>query len=152
AARGLVRAFRQSAISGGITILGTGIEGGREASYSRPVDAGMLQEAWRLILDLTRLASEKDGRRGIGVQLNNLENLTSKEDLKAAALVLRDVRDVVLVPGLHWIIVGTTEATQAALGEFEQVRSVFLPSTPALKPLSSPDFVALLHKRYQHLR
>src|SRR5690606_15520835 len=80
------------------------------------------------------------------------ENLTSKADLETAALVVRDLRDIFLVPGLHWIIVGTTEATQAALGEYEQVRSIFLPSSPALKSLPSPHCVALLRKRYHHLR
>lgn len=152
AARGLVRAFRQSDVSGGISVMGSGLQGARQTSYVRPVDAGVMQEAWRLLLEITRTACSKDGAPGIVIHLNNLENLTSSDSIEAAALAFRDLRDLFLAPHLHWLIVGTSEEAMGILGAFPQVRSVFLPSHPPLAPLSSLEFLDLLHARYRHLR
>jgi hypothetical protein len=152
AARGLVRSFRQTTISGGISVVGSGIEASRQTTYVRPVDAGIMQEAWRLLLEITALASVEHDAAGIIVHLNNLENLASAQDLEDASRGFRDLRDLFLAPGLHWLVVGTSEEALGILGAYPQVRSVFLPSHPPLAPLSGDDFIALLHSRYRHLR
>lgn len=152
AARGLVRAFRQTDVSGGLSVMGSGAQGARHTSYVRPVDAGMMQEAWRLLLDIAALACGEHEARGLVVHLNNLENLTSADSIEAASLAFRDLRDLFLSSDLHWLVVGTSEEALGILGAFPQVRSIFLPSHPALAPLSSEEFVALLQERYRHLR
>lgn len=75
----------------------------------------------------------------------------SKEEPMEAARTFRDIRDLFLVPGLHWLVVGTSDETLGILGSYPQVRSVFLPSHPPLAPLSADDFLGLLHARYAFL-
>lgn len=152
AARGLVRSFRQTTIGGGVSVVGSGVQGSKQTTYIRPVDAGVMQEAWRLLLDIARVACGEREATGIVVHLNNLENLVSAENVEEAARAFRDLRDLFLAPNLHWLIVGTSAEALGILGSYPQVRSVFLPSHPALAPLSSDDFLALLHARYEHLR
>lgn len=152
AARGLVRSFRQTTISGGISVVGSGIEASRQTSYVRPVDSGVMQEAWRILLEITGLACVDLKAPGVIVHLNNLENLASVQDAEDAARAFRDLRDLFLAPDLHWLVVGTSEEALDILGTYPQVRSVFLPSHPPLTPLSDDEFVALLHARYRHLR
>lgn len=150
-ARGLVRAFRLSEVSGGVSVMGSGVQAQRQTQYVRPVLAGVLSEAWRLLLDIIELARRERGTRGVIVQLNNLENLMSVEDVEHAALAFRDVRDLFLAPGIHWLVVGTSEAAYGVLGRFPQVRSIFLPSLPALGSLAEDEFLDLLRARYQYL-
>jgi hypothetical protein len=150
AARGLVRAFRQTTLSGGISVVGSGFEASRQTSYVRPVDAGLMQEAWRLLLALRTLVTER-GAAGVVVHLNNLENLASADSIQQAALAFRDLRDLFLAPDLHWLVVGTSDEALGIVGAFQQVRSIFLPSLPALAPLAPAQFVALLAARYDHL-
>jgi hypothetical protein len=86
-ARGLVRTFRQRNVSGGVTVLGSGLQAGVEAGYVRPVGEGVSSEAWRLLVDLATLACRKQGAAGVLVHLNNFENLTTTDDLQSAGLV-----------------------------------------------------------------
>jgi len=151
AARGLVRSFRQTSGGGGVSVLGIGAQASTETQYVRPVEAGVLQEAWRLLLEIVDLACGKHDVNGVVVHLNNLENLTSSDSLEEAARTFRDIRDLFLVPHLHWLVVGTSNETLGILGSYPQVRSIFLPSHPPLAPLSTNDFLGLLHARYEFL-
>lgn len=91
------------------------------------------------------------GNKGIVIHINNIENLSKDEEIEEAARTFRDLRDLFLAPYLHWLVVGTSDASFKLLGAYPQVRSVFLPSHPALKPLTIDEFMKLIHARYQHL-
>jgi energy-coupling factor transporter ATP-binding protein EcfA2 len=151
AARALVRAFRQTDVSAGLSIMGSGVEGARQTTYVRPVDAGIMQEALRILLEMSDLACREHEAAGIVIHINNLENLTTADSVSAAALAFRDLRDLFLERHFHWIVVGTTDEALGILGAYPQVRSVFLPSLPALAPLTAEEFLHLLHARYEHL-
>lgn len=151
-ARGLVRAFRLSDVGIGLSVMGTGAEVQRQVQYVQPVSAGVMSEAWRLLIAIVDLACRTHGAKGVLVHLNNIENLVSAEDFDRAALVLRDIRDLFLSPGIHWLVAGTSAAAYDILGRYPQVRSIFLPSLPPLEPLTEDEFSALLHARCQHLR
>lgn len=94
--------------------------------------------------------ARRHGLRGIVVHLNNLENLTSDADRAQAGSALRDLRDLFLVDGLHFILVGTPDAVRALISPHPQLRTVFGIGRP-LAPLSRDDFLALLARRYTHL-
>ena len=151
AARGLVRSFRQTSGRGGVSVLGSGAQASTQTQYIRPVEAGVLQEAWRLLLNIVDLACGKHEADGVVIHLNNLENLTSSDSMEEAARTFRDIRDLFLVPNVHWLVVGTSDETLGILGSYPQVRSIFLPSHPPLAPLSTDDFLGLLHARYAFL-
>jgi len=100
-----------------------------------------------VLADLMTLVRNSDAR-GVLVHLNNLENLTEAE-AHDAGRILRDLRDPVLQhTGLHFLLVGTTEAVDAVLKE-PQLRSVI--SIVPLGPLPLDDVFALLDARYRHL-
>ena len=91
------------------------------------------------------------GARGIVLHLNNLENLSEADAVRAADL-LRGVRDQALLhDGLHLIVVGTTDAVRTVVQSHTQIRSVF--SNPLmLQPLELDEVQMLLAHRYEVLQ
>jgi uncharacterized membrane protein len=104
----------------------------------------------RLLRDLSS-AARRNALKGILVHLNNLENLVSDADRTRAGLVMRDLRDVFLLDGYHFLLVGTSDAVHAMISPHAQLRSVFAIGG-ALEPLPEDAFQKLLLKRYNHLR
>lgn len=151
ATRNLVRSYRQREFSGGVSVMGSGVQLGSQASSHMPADAGVFNESWRLLVELTSRVTRDEVAPGIVIHINNLENLIGAEEQERGALVVRDLRDLFLGYGLHWLVVGTTVAVQATIGAHEQTRSIFLPSHPPLEPLSENQFVAMLERRYAFL-
>jgi hypothetical protein len=91
------------------------------------------------------------GARGIVLHLNNLENLSEVDAVRAADL-LRGIRDQALLhDGLHLIVVGTTDAVRTVVQSHTQIRSVF--SNPLmLQPLELDEVQTLLAHRYEVLQ
>jgi len=104
----------------------------------------------RLLRALPRVVQEA-GYRAIVVHMNNLENLLTDRDRKEASNALRDLRDLFLLEGYHYLLVGTPEAVRELISPHAQLRSVFGVSN-ALGPLSSDGFQQLLARRYGYLR
>jgi len=146
-AQALVRVHRHASANLSVSVAGFGIGGGGAQNVQLPADPlasglGIL----RALLTLVRTA----GARGIVLHLNNLENLSDAEAAHAAD-VLRSLRDLAFQQdGIHTLIVGTTDAVQAAVNQHAQMRSVF--STVAVAPLPLADVHALLRARYAALR
>lgn len=148
-AQQLVRVARLA--TGGLNVSAAGIGVGvtRGVAMATPVGA-LLLDGPRLIRELLELVAAA-GARGIVLHLNNLEIL-SERDAAAAADILRSLRDPVLLqPGLHLILAGTTDAVTTVVTRHAQVRSVFA-SPLLLDPLPPADVAALLAARYAHLR
>jgi hypothetical protein len=104
-----------------------------------------------VLADLSALVREQMGAAGILVHLDNLENL-SDEDAEAASRIVRDLRDpVLMLPGFHFVLVGTNEAVRTVVGSTLQVRDVFSMPRPLL-PLTFQEVRELLRRRYAHLR
>ncbi|MBV9109810.1 MAG: winged helix-turn-helix transcriptional regulator [Gemmatimonadetes bacterium] len=103
-----------------------------------------------LLRDLSDVAREH-GFSGIIVHMNNLENLVTDAERTRAGSVMRDLRDVFLLDGYHFVLVGTPEAVRAIISPHAQLRGVFGVSRP-LEPLSEDAFERLLARRYAHLR
>jgi hypothetical protein len=142
-----VRAFRLAGGGATVSILGVGAGGSRSTSAITPA-GGVLLDGPRLVRQLLDLAQEN--AKGVVLHLNNLENL-SERDVENAADILRSLRDPVLLqPGLHSILVGTTEAVTAVTTSHPQLRSVF--AMTIIEPLPLGDVQELLAARYKHLR
>jgi DNA-binding transcriptional ArsR family regulator len=103
-----------------------------------------------LLRDLSSIV-RRHGFAGIIVHLNNLENLAGDAERTRAGLVIRDLRDIFLFEGYHFLLVGPPEPVRAIISPHAQLRSVFGIGRP-LEPLSSDDFQRLLARRYTHLR
>src|SRR5260221_659721 len=99
--------------------------------------------------DLTRMVQTSDAR-GTLLHLNNLENL-SESDAMRAAEYLRALRDIILLHnGVHYVLVGTADAVNMAVNTHAQVRSIV--GTLVLAPFTIDEVHALLRARYDHLR
>jgi AAA ATPase-like protein len=148
-AQQLVRVARLA--TGGLNLSAAGIGLGVSRGVAMATPAGaLLLDGPRLVRELLELVLAA-GARGIVLHLNNLEIL-SERDAAAAADILRSLRDPVLLqPGLHLILAGTTDAVTAVVTRHPQVRSVFA-SPLLLEPLPPTDVDALLAARYAHLR
>lgn len=148
AAQQLVRADRLYGGGGSISVLGVGGGANRSITVLAPKD--LLIDGPRVMRDLLGLVRESDGR-GVVLHLNNLENLSESEAADAAE-ILRSLRDSMLLhDGLHYVVVGTTDAVVSVVNSYPQVRSVF--STPLLlEPMPVHDVHQLLEARYAYER
>jgi Cdc6-like AAA superfamily ATPase len=147
-ARVLVRTTRLT--SGGVTLTLPGIGGlgaNRSTSVLTPKD--IMLDGPRVMRDLMLMVQSSDAR-GVLIHLNNLENLSEPDGMRAAE-VLRALRDIMLLHnGLHYLIVGTTDAVNVAINTHAQIRSIV--STLLLSPLTNAEVQDLLQARYDHLR
>ena len=142
----LVRAARELMSGGGVSVAGVGVSASRSASTTTPRD--LLLDGPRVLRDLMTLVRES-GAAGLVAHVNNLENL-SDVDVERAAVILRDLRDPLFMhPGLHVVLVGTTDAVQTMVLTHAQVRSTFAVHT--LEPLTARDVHTLLDRRYRRL-
>jgi len=149
-ARQLVRAFRTRDVSASISILGFGGGGGGATQY---VDSGYLSPrrvVETLLPDMVRIARNELGSSGLIVHIDNLENLADSSQAQAGEAI-RDIRDLFLIEGVHYLIVGTQEAIRSTVAAHSQLRSVF-PMHGPLGPLSRDEFLQLLNRRYDFLR
>ena len=99
-----------------------------------------------------RGASAGDGELGRPVLLhvNNLENLSGTRT-RETALLLRDLRDYLLLPGAHWVFVGATGIEDDVFRVYDQVGGIF-PAADVLRPLTPAEIEQLLERRYDYLR
>lgn len=143
-----VRATRFT--SGGVSLPIPGLGGiGASRGTSALLPKDIMIDGPRIMRDLARMIQHSDAR-GALLHLNNLENL-SEADATRAAETLRALRDVMLLHnGLHYLIVGTTDAVNAAVNTHAQVRSIV--STLVLASLTIAEVHSLLRARYDHLR
>ena len=149
-ARQLVRAHRIRNGSASISVLGVGAGGG---VTTQVVESGLLSAGLvvpPLLGQLMGVAEDKLEAKGILVHVNNFENLVEADRARAAGMV-RDVRDLLLLRGYHYLFVGTGEALHAVIDPHAQVRSVF-GLFEELSPLEADDFEALLERRCDFLR
>jgi hypothetical protein len=103
-----------------------------------------------LLVNLRKIAVAQFGVDGFIVHLNNLENLSDAQE-QTAPLVVRDLRDLFLAEGFHWLLVGTNEALQVIVDAQPQVRGIF-PPPRSLAALTTDDVMTILQRRYDALR
>jgi Cdc6-like AAA superfamily ATPase len=149
-ARQIVRVFKFKAVSAQLSVLGSGVGGGVQTQFVNPPTVSASLAVPSLLRDLMNLARQELGVRGIVLHINNVENMTARQQAHAG-LILRDVRDLTLLEGYHTILVGTTEAIREIVQPHAQLRSVFGPARH-LEPLTDVEFRELLQRRYERLR
>lgn len=152
AAQQLVRAGQvTTGGGGGISAFGMGTSVSKSGALTTPKD--VMLDGPRVLRDLMSLVRGSDAHgvlvHGL-VHVNNLENL-SEADAVASAEILRALRDPMLMhPGLHVVVVGTTDAVQTVVNTHQQVRHTF--STQVVQPLGVADVHQLLAERYAYGR
>jgi AAA ATPase domain len=123
-------------VAGGVTRTFVPPQAPRDALYEH------LGEALRRVTD--ELA------RPVLLHVNNLENLTGAR-AQETALLLRDLRDYLLLPGAHWVFVGATGIEDDLFRVYDQVGGIF-PAADVLRPLTPAEIEQLLERRFEHLR
>lgn len=142
----IVRLLEGEELRGGsVSVLGVG--GGVSRGFVTPqAPADSLYE--HLGEALRHISGELGGP--VMLHVNNLENLT-REGASQTALLLRDLRDYLLLPGAHWVFVGATGIEDDIFRVHPQVGGIF-PAAETLKPLDAAEIQRLLELRYEHLR
>ncbi|MEW6744200.1 MAG: AAA family ATPase [Planctomycetota bacterium] len=146
-ARKLVEAVEQLDFEAGISVLGSGGHFGRMRTRHGPARP---PTQYHDLLEALVTEAKGIGVEGILVHIDNLENI-QEDDIQEARQLFRDIRDYLLIPGLHYILAGTSGLQREVLGHFPQVGSIF-PDPISLEPLDMETTLKLLKKRYQHLR
>ena len=82
------------------------------------------------------------------LHVNNLENVP---DTAETAVLIRDLRDYLLLDGAHWIFVGALGIEDEIFRVYTQVSGIF-PAAETLEPLAPMQVQRLLERRYAHLR
>ncbi|HXC25617.1 MAG TPA: hypothetical protein VNU46_06855 [Gemmatimonadaceae bacterium] len=150
-ARRLVLQYRETtSVGGGLSILGFGGSGSRSTATHLPSQAMPRMLVPSLLVNLRKVAVSQLGVDGFIIHLNNLENLSDAQE-QTAPLVVRDLRDLLLEEGLHWLLVGTDDALRIIVDAQPQVRGIF-PPPRSLAPLTTDDVMTILQRRYDALR
>lgn len=132
-------------IGGNVSVMGIG--GGVSRGYAPPqATPDSLYE--HLGAGLEETAHELAGP--VVLHVNNLETL-AQEATQAAATLLLDLRDYLLLPGAHWMFVGTTGIEDAIFRIHKQVSGIF-PQAVVLGSLPPASVEELLTLRYRHLK
>jgi hypothetical protein len=130
---------------------GGGLGRSKAVAYQQSSFVSPVMVVPRLLVQLLELARLKlKPCEGIIVHLNNMENLPDK-DGEATGRMLRDLRDLFLRDGYHYLLVGTPDIVRTAIAPHAQLRSVFTVCDP-LAALTLDEFIRLLRRRYQYLR
>ena len=130
--------------SGGVSVMGSGIQVSRQRTRA---DAGHAPLIEVIEEGLARFARTYEARHVLHV--DNLENLRLTQVNHARSLI-RNVRDVFLIPDAHWLLVGASGVEEEIFRHADQVSSIF-PPAETLGPLNADDVMELLERRYQHL-
>jgi hypothetical protein len=132
-------------MGGSVSLMGVG--GGFSRSFAAPqAPPDSLYE--HLGAALEELSRELDAP--VVLHVNNLEALTL-ERTEAAATLLLDLRDYLLLPGAHWVFVGASGIEDGIFRAHPQVSGIF-PQALALEPLPPAAVERLLGLRYRHLK
>lgn len=97
---------------------------------------------------LEAIVAEADS--DIVIAINNAENLARDSGARARE-VLRDVRDIFLVPRVHWLLVGTPDLLDRVIVPERQLAGI-MQHPLHLAPLGPTEVAALLRRRYERLR
>lgn len=131
-------------VGASVSLMGAG--GGFSRSFAAPqATPDSLYE--HLGAALTELNAELGGP--VLLHVNNLEAL-ALEDMQAAATLVLDVRDYLLLPGAHWMFVGASGIEDAIFRTHTQVSGIF-PQAVVLESLPPTVVERLLVLRYRHL-
>ena len=135
----------EDSLAGGISVVAFG------AQQQRIRIPAEVQEM-SLHEDLTQAVAYLTGRgaRRVLIHVDNLENL-SRDDAKAAAGLMQDVRDALLVEHSHWLFVGTTGIEDQVFRATPQVSGI-IPFAVTLGSLEPAEVAELLERRYRHLQ
>jgi hypothetical protein len=132
-------------LGGGFSALGFGATVSRtRIAPALPVDS--LYEHFGEAL--RRLKAESGA--GVLLHVNNLEN-QALDNAPALAVLIRDLRDFLLLDGAHWVFVGTSGIDENIFRVYDQVGGIF-PQSLRLPPLTADEMADLLTQRYGHLK
>ena len=97
---------------------------------------------------LMRLITECDA--DVLISVNNAENM-ARDVANQAVNVLRDARDLFIVPRVHWLFVGTPDFVDAVVAPIRQISGI-MQEPYVLRALKPEDVGDLLARRYEQLR
>lgn len=148
-AQHLTLSFQQVDYSGTVGFAGASIGASRATDHIQPVFPAVRSSVPGLLRQIADDIADHFGGRGTIIHVNNLENLTDR-DRENATVILRDIRDQLLIDGYHYILVGTPDAVHPVIGHYSQVRNIFHIHED-LGALSTHEFEDLLDRRYRYL-
>jgi hypothetical protein len=150
-AKQLVLAFRVRRGGANASVLGFGAGFEVDTVFQQSPFVAPFMVVPRLLRELISEARRHERKfNGLLIHLNNLENLAEGERHLAGASV-RDLRDIFLIDGYHFMLVATPEAVRDVIAAYAQVRSVFMVHEP-LAALSFGALTRLLSQRYDFLK
>ncbi|MCI0694096.1 MarR family winged helix-turn-helix transcriptional regulator [candidate division KSB1 bacterium] len=141
------RVFLQRSIEMQVSILGFGGGYGQTTQVTVPTPSeAQLHEYFYALVNEVR----KMGYSGVLLHLNNME-LLSLRDPKRTQKLFDEIRDTLQTPNVYYVFVAQRGFFQQVIAPLERVRSVFFGQPIILPPLTKPQVVDAVNKRYQIL-
>jgi hypothetical protein len=142
----------EDSMAGGISVGGLGAQRERVRIPAEVGELSLIDDVATAVAYLARGTgtAARRGARRVHLHVNNFENL-SREDARAAAGLMQDVRDAFLSEHSHWLFVGAGDVEHIVFRASPQVGGV-VPFAVTLEPLAPAEVAELLARRYEHLR
>jgi hypothetical protein len=135
--------------SGSVSVLGTGVGGGRANERTTNIpDVGMPQLT-AYLEEIASIAHAEDFF-GITLHFDNME-LLMQTDPEALGRFFDEIRDVLQTPHYYFVFVAPKGFFQTVIAPRERVRSIFFGQPIVVPPLSEDEVLAVLQRRYELL-
>ncbi len=143
-------------ISGGINILGTGGEFGREKTINQPLQISetLLEEYFN---DLVKFIKDHKINNldylGLVIHVNNFDLILARENGNEIAINFFDeIRDILQTPDVYFLFLGPRNFFKDIISIRKRVKSIFYQTPLILNPLNKTDIIKAFGERMEILK
>lgn len=144
------------AMSGGVSILGSGIDFGRDKTSIPPIQlsTSILEEYFVSLVDFLK-KNEINGRKysGLIVHVNNFDVVLSDDKMKKQAInFFNEIRDILQIQDVYFLFLGPKNFFKDIISTQQRVKSIFYQIPLKIEPLSKKEIVLAFEERMKLLQ
>lgn len=145
---------RTNSYSGGFSVLGSGLNGGKDTSVNHPYNLAIstLEQYFRELLEFIK-TKEIQGKvhSGLIVHMNNFD-VVMKENIRGVINFFDEVRDILQTTDVYFFFLGPINLFKDAISRNPRVKGVFSQAPLQLKPLNKIEIRDALNRRLEILK
>ncbi len=144
------------AISGGVSILGSGFDFGRDKTSTQPIQlsTAVLEEYFILLVDFIK-KNEINKRKysGLVIHVNNFDVVLSKDKEKIKVIdFFNEIRDILQTKDTYFLFLGPRNFFKDIISTQKRVKGIFYQIPLIVNPLSKTEITAAFKERMKLLQ
>ena len=144
------------AISGGVSVLGSGLDFGKDKTTIQPIQLSttILEEYFVSLVDFIK-KNEIKGKKysGLVVHANNFDVVLSNDKEKRQAInFFNEIRDILQLQDVYFLFLGPRNLFKDIISTQQRVKSIFYQAPLRINPLSKKEIVMAFEERMKLLQ